>query len=60
MNPGPNPEMTELAMMTNVPAGRTGGSVIPHCHRDDRGHVTELYDDHAAAFVAFSFTAANY
>lgn len=41
MNTGPNPEMTELAMMTNVPAGRTAGSTIPHCHQDGLSHVTQ-------------------
>lgn len=28
----PNPETTELAMMTNVTPGRTCGATIPHCH----------------------------
>lgn len=41
MNTGPNPEMTELAMMTNVPAGRTAGRVIPHCHQDGLSHMTK-------------------
>lgn len=41
MNTEPNPEMTELAMMTNVPAGRRGGRTIPHCHQDGLSHVTQ-------------------
>lgn len=28
----PNPETTELAMMTNVTPGRTCGATILHCH----------------------------
>lgn len=41
MNTESNPGMTELAMMTNVPAGRTGGSTIPHCHQDGLSHMTQ-------------------
>lgn len=55
MNTGPNPEMTEVAMMTNVPAGRTAGSVIPHCQQDGLSHMTRDGSLPQRCFSGFSF-----
>lgn len=57
MNTRPNPEMTELAMMTNVPAGRTAGSAIAHCYQDGLSHMTqqEVYPRHCFRLLFFEF-----
>lgn len=59
MNTGPNPEMTEVAMMTNVPAGRSAGSVISHCQQDGLSHMTQdgsLPQHCFSGFSLFKFT----
>lgn len=55
MNTRSNPEMTELAMMTNVPAGRTAGSAIAHCYQDGLSHMTqqEVYPRHCFRVLFF-------
>lgn len=56
MNTGPNTAMTELAMMTNVPAGRTAGSAITHCHQEGLSHMTQHGSLPQRCFSGFFFS----
>lgn len=51
----PNPETTELAMMTNVTPGRTCGATIPHCQRvaSPSRTLSEFYHG-SSLFCSFS------